>query len=128
MRGAAGCGSLAAMIGSILAAALAISTLGAPDPPSRTLRGALVTSVAPSPCSSGVLACYARITVSAKDQPSQDLFLIAEPNGRLPEPGATCDFEVQRGLVGGGQGDRLPRSADRLEIQAISCAAAAPGR
>jgi len=128
LRGVAGCGSLAAMIGSIFAAGLAISTQDAPDPPSRTLRGALVTSVAPSPCSSGVLACYARITVTTKDKPSQDLFLMAEPKARLPALGATCDFEVHRGLVGGGQGDRLPRSAERLEIQAISCAAAAPGR
>jgi hypothetical protein len=90
------------------------------------LRQARVTSVAPSACSSGVLACYARITVATTEQPSLDLFRLSEPSDPLPAPGETCDVEVRKGLSAGGVGDRLPRSADRLEIQVLTCAAAAP--
>ncbi|MFT4253668.1 MAG: hypothetical protein QM608_14430 [Caulobacter sp.] len=114
------------MIVSILTAALAFAAPDLADPPKQALERVRVTSVAPSSCSSGVLACYARITVATRDQASLDLFLIAEPDTFLPASGETCDFEVQRGLFAGGVGDRLPRSADRLEISRISCTGAAP--
>ncbi len=85
-----------------------------------TLRQAVVTSVAPSHCGSGVVICYARITVGVEDHEQLDLFLRAEPDDQLPGLGKACDFEVHARL-GGGFGDRLPNLGAWLEVDRAFC-------